>query len=522
MIIFNRYLYPVLLKESTMIFRIKEIQKYGFARNSIILKVLETIESRNMIERGDRVLISISGGPDSTFLTHLFYLLRPVLGLDLFGFCLDHITRGGESTKDSLFVKKMCRELDIKLFERKVDVSRWCRSRNLSFQKGARLIRISKLLEISEKNNIDKIATGHNSDDDVETFFINLFRGAGARGLSGIKPVAGKFIRPLIAISRKDIESYLDRKKIAYCVDRTNVKNIYLRNRIRNILIPFISKHFGGSFKNNILRALRILKDEDDFLSGYSLSRLEDMASIKKDGEIREPVFIEIPIGKIIKEDIAVRRRIVLSAIEMVNGDLEDISFKNIDDILKICTHGGESKVIQPGGRIKVCKIGSKIYFINITHDEFYPDEFAGFLKKDVGAKKGRKRADKKVEVKIGEKMELNSFDRKLLTEIFKYDKDKISLKNAGNTEAYMDYSEIKLPIEVRVWEKGDKFYPLGMNEEKKLQDFFVDNKIPVHLRKSIPVFIDKEKIVWVGNCRIDERVKVTDNTREVLHLKLF
>jgi tRNA(Ile)-lysidine synthase len=504
-----------------MSLEIKEIQRYGFTVDSAILKALKTVESWNMIEKGSSVLISISGGPDSTFLTHLFYILRPALNLDIYGFCLDHMTRDGDSTKDSLFVKKMCGELDIKLFEKKVDVSEWCSSRNLSFQEGARLVRISNLLEISDKNNIDKIATGHNADDDIETSFINLFRGAGVKGLSGIKPVAGKFIRPLIEISRKDIESYLDREKIAYCVDRTNVQNIYFRNRIRNILIPFISRHFGESFKSNMLRALHILKSEDEFLSSYSLSRLEDIAQIRREGKAKEPVLIEIPAAKIAGEDISIRRRIVLSAIGMVNGSQEDISFKNVDDVLKILAPGGKSRVIQPGRRVKVCKVGSRIFFVNITNNKFFPDELEELLRKDSDLERDRRHTGKEMKVEIGAMMKLEGFGTGLSTELLKYNKDKMSLKDTGSMEAYIDYSKVKPPVKVRARKKGDKFYPLGMNGEKKLQDFFVDSKIPLHLRNIVPIFVDKEKIIWVGNYRIDDRVKVTDSTREVIHLKL-
>ena len=205
----------------------KEIYSCKFSRDKIIIKALKTIESYSMVKSRDRILISISGGPDSTFLTHLLYLMRPVLNLTLFGFCLDHMTRNGESTKDALFVEKLCRELDIELFRQKIDVQKWCRSNKFSFQEGARKIRMEKLLEISKENNIERIATGHNADDNIETFLMHLVRGAGARGLSGIKPVSRKFIRPLIDIFRKDIIAYLDNKKISYCVDSTNIENIY-------------------------------------------------------------------------------------------------------------------------------------------------------------------------------------------------------------------------------------------------------------------------------------------------------
>ena len=472
-----------------------------------------------MIEDGDKVLVSISGGPDSTFLTHLLHLMRPVLNLTLYGFCLDHMTRGGESAQDALFVQELYSKLDIELFKQKVDAKKWCRSNKLSFQEGARKIRLERLMEISEKKDIEKVAVGHNADDNIETFFMHLIRGAGAKGLSGIKPVSGKIIRPLINTFRDDIITYLDGKKIPYCVDRTNIENIYFRNRVRNILIPFIEKEScTESFKSNVLRSIRILKDESEFLKEYSSNKLLDAASIKKNKSGKDVILIKIPVIKIKREAVAVRRRIILAALEMIGSDLEDISFKNVDDILKICTAGGEYKAVEPKKRSRVFKIGSYIYFVNAGNIKILPDEIKLFLK-DIRST-GKRNSGK--EIKIGTRVRLEDFSLDLSSELLKQGREKIKFNQAQNTEAFLDYGKIKPPLKVRIWRSGDKFYPLGMQEEKKLQDFFVDSKIPVNLRRLIPVFMDSEKIIWIGNHRIDDRVRVTEDTEEVLHLKLF
>lgn len=496
----------------------EEIYKYKFARDRIISRALKTIESYNMIKSGDRILISISGGPDSVFLTHLLYLMRPFMNLTLFGYCLDHMTRNGESARDALFVEKLYKELEIELFRQKIDVAGWCKLNKLSFQEGARKIRMERLLEISGKNDIKKIAVGHNADDNIETFFMHLLRGSGVRGLSGIKPVSGKFIRPLIDIFGKDIISYLEDKKISYCVDRTNLENIYFRNRVRNILIPFIERHFRESFKSNILRSVNILEDEDEFLKNYAVVKMTGMATVKRSKAGECAALIKIPALKIQGEPRAVQRRIVLLAVEMINGNLEDISFKNIDDILGICFSGGESKIVQPGETMRVFKIGGYVYFVNIDYIKLLPDEFRQFLKTD-GKKDGGKRGK---EVKIGARIKLKDFNLELSSELLKPGEDKIRFDKAESTEAFLDYARVKPPLQVRNWKKGDKFYPLGMEDEKKLQDFFIDSKIPVHLRKLIPVFVDREKIIWVGKYRIDNRVRITEDTKEVLHLELF
>jgi len=354
---------------------------------------------------------------------------------------------------------------------------------------------------------------------------MHLVRGAGARGLSGIKPISGKFIRPLIDIFRKDIIAYLDNKKISYCVDRTNIENIYFRNRVRNTLIPFISNHFLKSFKSNVLRSINILKDEDEFLREYSVAKLAEIASIEKSETGKYAALIKIPVLKIKEEARAVQRRIVLAAIEMTNGTLENIRFNNIDDILGICSSGGESKVIQPEERIRVFKIGSYIYFMNVDYIRLLPDEFRQFLKSigKVEAEKRGKEAEKSgKEIKVGKKIKLKDFNLELSSELLKIGNDKIKFNEVKNSEAFLDYAKIKPPIKARIWKKGDKFYPLGMQKEKKLQDFFINSKIPIHLRKLVPVFIDREKIIWVGRHRIDNRVRITEDTKEVLHLKLF
>jgi tRNA(Ile)-lysidine synthase len=497
----------------------KEIYKCEFAKDKTVIGAIKTIESFNMIDKGDKILISVSGGPDSVFLTHLLYLMMPIYGLKLYGFCLDHMTRDGESTRDSLFVKELYRKLGIKLFSRKIDAKKWCRSNNLSFQEGARKLRLEKLFEISEKKDIDKIAVGHNADDNIETFIMRLMRGAGARGLSSIKPVSGKIIRPLINTVRNDIISYLERNNISYCVDRTNLENIYFRNRIRNIIIPFMEKECRAkSFRSNLTRSIDIIREESEFIEEYSLGKLLKAASVKKDRSGENVIFIKVPVSGINKESVAVRRRMVLSALEMTGSNLEDISFKNVDDILRICTSGGEYKAIYPESKLRVFKAGSYIYFVNVEIKGSLPEEIKSFLK-DI---KGEDKKSKGKEVRIGIRIRLDDFNLELWSELLRSDIEKINLKGAKITEAFLDYDKVKPPLRVRTWGRGDKFYPLGMNSEKKIQDFFIDSKIQVNLRKLVPIFTDREKIIWVGNNRIDNRVRVTEDTRKVLHLRLF
>ncbi len=486
--------------------------------------VLEAVRDFNMLRCGDSVLISISGGPDSTFLAHMLYGLKDEFNLALYGFCLDHMTRNGRSALDAAFVKKLCGELDIRLFSEKIDARKWCRANKLSFQAGARKLRIGRLEEISRKYDIARIAVGHNSDDNIETFLMRLIRGAGARGLSGIRPVSGNIIRPLINTSREDIMQYLEGHGIQYCVDHTNLENVYFRNKVRNKLIPFIEENFFKDFRSSVLRSIRILKDEDDFLRKYTSKLLEEIARFSKSKDGKNIIYIKIPIEPVLLSSVAIRRRIISSAMERILGYLEDISFKNISDVLSLLgtASGGENKWLQPIRGLRVLRINGFIHMIDPGYIKELPQEIKSYTFE--GPRKGTglrilKCADQ--EIKIDGETDLKQFSMNLRSGLTGRDQE-TDFKKAGNTQAFIDYDKVKLPIKVRSWKEGDRFYPLGAGGSKKLQDFFTDHKVTVNKRVNVPVFYDREKIIWVGNHRIDHRVRITGKTKKILRMELF
>jgi len=485
-----------------------------------------------MLKKGDSVLISISGGPDSTFLAYVINSIKDDFNLKLYGFHLDHLTRNGQSTKDSVFVEELCERLGVKLIKEKVDVRRWCTEKKLSFQQGARILRLKLLLENAEKYKTDKIALGHNADDNLETFFMHLIRGAGLKGLSGIKPVSGRFIRPLINTSRKDILKYLDDKSISYCIDKTNVQNIYFRNRIRNILLPFLRKNFSTAIDRNLFKSIEILREENEFISKFSEETFGKIANIEKKiiktKKTKEaPYLISIPIEKLIQLPAAVRRRIIISGIEKIKGNSEDIRKINIEDILSNCSIGGKRKEIKLTEAIVFVKEGRYFYIYNFNELKkiLNLDE----VSKEKLCKKYRflfENPEEKfaIELAVGSKEIFKNLGFELYSEIIEGNIKALNYKSASNTEAYIDYNKIKFPVIIKRWSKGegDRFFPLGMNEEKKIHDFFIDNKVPKSLRQSIPIFFDREKIIWVGKYRIDERVKIDSSTRKVLHIKII
>lgn len=521
----------------------EEIKKQVFS-SKLVKDIEKTINRFEMLQNGDRVIISVSGGPDSTFLTYLLDYLKPKFNLTLLAFHLDHMTRNGQSTRDAAFVEGLCQSLGIELAAERVDVKKWCRQNKFTFQEGARNLRVKMLMEISEKYNATKIATGHDADDNVETFLIHLIRGTGIKGLCGIPPKAGKFIRPLICAFRKDIITFLEENKIPYCVDKTNLENIYFRNKIRNILIPLVEKDFSKAFKKNLLKVIEVIREENRFLDEFSKKKFDEIAldfkSLNEEHEERiRPISVRLPLKELRELPLAVKRRVLLLGIEKAKGDLEDINFENIEDIIRVCMAniGGEIKMVDISDEIKAVRESGYINIVNTSDVEASKIKEFEWLVGDSGGKikeakkEGKKEekpsleeSTKEEELEIGKKVSHKRFGIEVYSKVIDAkdaSKEELNIGSIINTEAFLDYDKIKFPIKIRSWKKGDRFYPLGMKNEKKLQDFFVDCKIPRYLRKKIPIFVDGEKIVWIGKYRIDERVKITPSTRKVLYLKI-
>jgi tRNA(Ile)-lysidine synthase len=482
---------------------------------------LETISRFGMIEYGNSILISVSGGPDSVFLTHLLYKLKDKFGLELYGFSLDHKTREGQSGRDLEFVKNLYSSMGIKLFCEKADAAEWSRIKGLSFQEGARKIRLYYLNDIADKYDIKKIAVGHNMDDNMETFLMRLIRGAGARGLSGIKPFSGRIIRPLINTPGKEIKNYLDEKCISYCLDRSNFENKYQRNRIRNMLIPYIEKNFFKNFKSSLNRSIEILREEENFLSKYSMNILERIAHSSRSRDRNRTVYLKIPIEPLLSSSAAIRRRIIMCAVEKIRGTSEDISFRNIEDMLKLAvSRSGENKWITPLKNIMIFRINGFIHMANTDFMEDIPDIIKSYIMDRAGGEiKGSYDGESRTEIIIGGETELEGFGMAVRAKVMDSAGD---FKRAACSKAFLDYDKIILPVIVRSWRKGDRFYPFGAGGSRKLHDFFIDKKIPVNRRKKIPVFCDAEKIIWIGKMRIDSRVKITPETSKFLYLELF
>jgi tRNA(Ile)-lysidine synthase len=493
-------------------------------KDKLYIKILNTVTGFNMLGENDSVLISISGGPDSVFLAHFLNNVKERYKLKLYGFHLDHMTRGGQSGEDAAFVEALCRNLGIVLFLKKLNVKEKACQSGLSFQDAARNIRLNFLGSIAKENEISKIAVGHTADDNIETFFMHLFRGSGLGGLAGIKPVDKEtflpetIIRPLINISRHEISEYLHENGIDFRIDRTNLENIYFRNRIRNVLIPFIKENISTGFEKRLLNTIEIIKTEDDFLKKIAMQMLEEVTASRKTDDSGRILSIEMELGRFSLLHEALKRRVIILAVEQLKGSLKDLKSGSIGRILKYCYSGGESRVFDIGAGIRALKELDRLFIFkkNETGLKGFGTELMPI---DTGSVP---------EIRISEKSPPDTvvFSERGFSVSYGFMNGDLYTADIGKileNEAFFDFSKIDFPVSVRFSSGscGEKFYPLGLGGSKKLHDFLIDKKVPKSKRKDIPVFYDKNKIIWVGGLGIDDRVKLNKNTKKIFFIKI-
>lgn len=454
-------------------------------KTDLVDKVKETIDEYNMLISGDKVLVSVSAGPDSMALLHTLLKLKNIYDINLHLFHLDHLTRKGQSSIEAQFVKELSEKLGLKLTLNVESAEKYAKKRGLSFETGARELRLNLIQKVANQEKITKIATGHNANDLAETILMRLMRGTGTKGMIGISPTQGKFIRPLIYIFRDEIEKFCYENKINYRVDQTNLESYYFRNAIRNRLIPLMREISKKDFLKNLINFSKIYLEEDRFLNSLTKKIYYKISKRKNDD-------VYIPIIELKNLPPAINRRLLRLAIEEKKGELLDISFNAVEDIIDSLKNETEFFEFNLPKFMKVVKDKENLVIKKIEKQKI-------FFKK---------------EIPIEGTCILETLNLVIETKIV--DGKDAKIKD-DKTTAYLDYESIIPKLYVRPWEFGDRFIPLGLDKGKKLQDFFVDEKIAREKRKTIPILVDSEKIVWIVGYRIDERVKVKPETRKVL-----
>lgn len=307
--------------------------------NIVEEKFLDTIKNNNLINSGDKIVVGVSGGPDSLTLLTLLNKYKSKFNYEIIVAHVNHLIRK-DSTDDEQFVENYCKKNGIKFYCKRVNVQEIAKQQKKGEEEVGRNERYKFFDEICEKENANKIAIAHNMNDNAETMLLNLIRGTGLNGLEGIQPSQynNRFIRPLINCNRNEIEDFCKENNLEPRIDSTNKENIYKRNIIRNKLIPFL-KELNPNIIETLSRTSVIIAENNEFIQKEAQKNLNKITELKSN-------LVEIDLKDFNKMPIAMRKAIIQLSIDKLNGNIRNISKKNIDDIIKLAENNIGNKYI--------------------------------------------------------------------------------------------------------------------------------------------------------------------------------
>jgi len=454
-------------------------------------KVLETIKEYKMISPGDSILIGVSGGADSTSLLYVLNSLKEELKISsIYVAHLNHMLRKTEGDLDQKFAENLSKNLGLLCLSESADVEAYAAQEKLSMEDAGRRLRYAFYAQTAKKVGANKIVLGHTADDMVETLLMRLLRGAGLKGLTGIPPVRGNIIRPIIKIWRKEIDTYIASLKLVPRIDHTNYESKYLRNRVRLKLIPQL-KIYNLNIKEILLQTVLLLTEDYLYMESKTKEALEEIIKSDKEGTL------ELDAQKLRSFEPPIVGHLIRTAIEMVKGDLSELAFSHIHGIIKNLDSSEKWELHLPD---KTYAIGNKNTLIITKEPPKEPQKVSYHYTIQVPGEFIIKEANVKIKAEILEKS---------------------TTPSEAPNEAFLDYDVSGKELVVRSRKDGDRFFPLGMKGAKKLQDFFVDQKIPMEERDMMPIVESAKQIIWVAPLRIDERAKVNKKTSKILKLSL-
>ena len=459
---------------------------------ALLHRVVQTVRSRGLFDRGQHLLIAVSGGPDSIALLSLLHRLRLSWRLTLTAVHFNYGLRGQESDADQAFVETMCRQLDIPLRTMRLDVRR--RVRGLSLQAAARDLRYRAMNQIAQQCGADRIAVGHTANDQAETVLLWMLRGAGLTGLSGMPASReGIVVRPLYETRRDEILAYLSREGMRFRQDSSNDKPIYLRNKIRQDVIPVLQR-LVPSAVDALCRLADLCRDDDRYLGEHVQALCHPwVRPIPEGGWVIDRSFLhQVPV--------AVQRRIVRELLRRGESQRRSPRRDTVELVLRaVAKQNVVSEVAIPSGWVAVGK--NSVRFVQVDNaDRSLHRQPCPTIITVPGSMTW---------AGTGQQIQVQEVTRQQIASMVPA-KDCIAI----------DAGRISQPFVVRSWQAGDRFCPQGMKgRSKKIQDFFMDLKLSRADRRRIPLVVAPEGIVWVVGYRQDERWRVTPDTKRYMTL---
>lgn len=325
-------------------------------------KVKEIIKKYNLINTGDKIVLGVSGGPDSIAMLDILRQLKSEMKFEIYVVHINHSIRGEDADEDEEYVKNYCRKYEIECFTKKIDVPTIARTEKIGTEEAGRKVRYEYFEEILKETGSNKIAIAHNKNDNVETIIMHLLRGSGISGLKGIEPIReNKFIKPLIECDRQEIEKYCEENNLQPRIDKTNFENECTRNKIRNIVIPYIKKEFNPNIIETMTRLSDVISSENDFIENIAKENYNKILVIEGKDKI------ELKLKEFNLLDEVLKNRIILIATKKLFGSTQGIEKVNIVDIIKLCNNNIGNKFLMPNKNLKVLIQNKKINFIKIN-----------------------------------------------------------------------------------------------------------------------------------------------------------
>lgn len=458
-------------------------------RRELIGQLRATILTHGMILPEDRIIVAVSGGPDSVCLLHLLHRLSSEFSASLVVAHFDHGLRPGEDESETALVRTLAADLGL-AFE--TERSRVALGTGGSREERAREARYDFLERVRAARGAHKIAVAHTLDDQAETFLLRLLRGSGSSGLSAIPPVRdARIIRPLIEVRRSEIENYLKERGLPSATDSSNAETTFHRNRIRLELMPLLLQ-YQPKLIEHLGETAAHLREESEFLDALAAEWMG------KEAEVAPKGVMTIPCAPFLALPAAMRRRVTRRIFRTVKGDIRRIGRVHIRAVEDLARSEKPQATLDLPGPLTIARVYDHLSFSlgaeQMTPDFSYPVQGPGTL-------------------------HLTEINRTLT--LIERESTGGPTETTAPETALLDADKIRFPLVVRNFRPGDRFIPLGMRGHKKLKDFFVDLKVPLSQRRSTPLLCRDDAILWVCGFRIDERFKVTSGTGTVLEARL-
>ena len=470
-------------------------------------QVQATLADHAMLAPGDRVLVGVSGGPDSMALLHLLGRVSSQWNLTLGVAHLNHCLRGAAADNDAETVRRAAKNLGYPYHACRARVMRVKRMLGLSLEEAGRRVRYAFFNKVMTSTGYNKLALGHHMDDNAEQVLMALLRGAGPRGLSGIVPVREhRIIRPLIEARRAQIEEYVKAAGIHCVTDASNEDTRFVRNRVRKDLLPLLASTYNPQIVPHLNRLADVLRAEESWVTGIVRTQYEKM--VKR----RDQNSVSLSVQRLKDSPPALTRRIIRMALDALVGNSHRTGFVHIQSLQRLVGgDGGQKEIHLPDG-LRARRCNDRLVLA-------------------VGPRRRGRQAVALPEKKAMPQLLLNGpfpetweiEEMGLGLHIIPCTRRQLpSWSDLKPERVYLDADRLNLPLTIRPATPGDRFTPLGAGGRQKLKKFFIDHRISRKDRARTPVVADMQGIVWLVGQRIDERVKVTTQTSRILSIEFF